>query len=112
MTSRDRDMDLCQKCPLPDCQEGDPGCLRSHQKHKKKTDKADEEIRPLCRPWNIKETAERIGNSTDWIRKEIRKLKRGLPSSIPRFFLVGNRYRWDPTDVEAWLSSRKQGGAV
>ena len=62
-------------------------------------------------PWGIKETAGRLGCSQDWLRKEIRKLRRGLPASVPKFFRVGNRYLWDPPDVEAWLASRKQGGA-
>ena len=105
-----RDM-ICHKCPLPDCLEGASGCLLE-EKRKNLEKKNDKELRPPCQPWGIIETAERIGNSTDWIRKEIRKFRRGLPASIPRFFRVGTRYHWDPEDVENWLEARKQGGAV
>lgn len=106
-----RDM-VCLNCPLPDCQEGTPGCLLEPGIDGKLGQKGDKEIRPPIQPWGIEKTAERIGNSSDWLRKEIRKFRRGLPASFPRFFRVGNRYHWDPPDVEAWLEARKQGGSV
>ncbi|MHB1286516.1 MAG: hypothetical protein ACYCYP_08155 [Leptospirales bacterium] len=105
-----RDM-ICLNCPLPDCLEGTPECLLEPKPESLEKEN-DKEIRSPLQPWGIEKTAERIGNSTDWIRKEIRKFRRGLPASIPRFFRVGNRYHWDPPDVEAWLEARKQGGAV
>jgi hypothetical protein len=104
MTERDK---ICLECPLPDCREADPGCLR-----KPHPEKGGEEKIHLPGPLDIKETAGRMRCSADWLRKEIRKFKQGLPASVPRFFMVGNRYRWDPPDVEAWLASKKQGGAA
>lgn len=108
MTDRDK---LCLKCSLPDCLPAHPGCLLMPKK--KNPEKGGEEKIHLPEPWGLEETAARLGcKSTDWLRKEIRKLKRGQPASIPRFFTVGNRYHWDPPDVEAWLAARKQGGSV
>ncbi len=101
---------VCLKCPLPDCREGDPGCLLNPKHEIGKEN--NKEIRTPGRPWTIKDTATRIGCSTDWLRKEIRNLKRGRPASLPRFFTVGNRYLWDPMDVETWIVARKQGGAM
>ena len=103
MTDRDK---VCFKCPLPDCREADPACLLGKGK------KEELYIPSPSRPMTIQETATQIRCSTDWLRKEIRKFRSGLPASVPRFFMVGNRYRWDPEDVEAWLASRKQGGTV
>jgi hypothetical protein len=102
MTSRDRDK-VCENCPLPDCRESDPGCLLKKGK--------TEEIL-ISSSWGINETATRLGcKSSDWLREEAKKLKRGEKANIPRFFMIGNRYRWDPADVETWLEVNKIGGA-
>jgi hypothetical protein len=103
------DRDVCCNCPLPDCRESDPGCLLN-PKHNPK--KGEEKNYPPG-PWGIEDTAARLGcKSTDWLRKEIRKFKQGLPASVPRFFMIGNRYRWEPEDVESWMESNKQGGSI
>ena len=101
------DIDLCQKCPLPDCQESDPGCLL-----KPHPEKGGEEKIHLPGPLDIKETAGRMRCSADWLRKELRKLKNGHVANIPRFFMIGNRFRWELEDVESWIRANKRGGAV
>lgn len=100
-----RDM-VCQKCPLPDCLPKDPGCLLTPKHNATKKEK----ILPPG-PWNIEETASRLKCSTDWIRKEIRKIKNGQVANIPRFFMIGNHYRWEEEDIVSWIKDNKQGGA-
>lgn len=103
-----RDM-FCLECPLPDCLPQDPGCLLEETKHN--ANKGEEKIHPPG-PWGIEDTAVRLKCSTDWLRKEIRKLKNGHVVNIPRFFMIGNRYRWEPEDVETWIKDNKQGGSA
>jgi hypothetical protein len=74
--------------------------------------KGGEEKIPPSEPLDIGETAARLKCSTDWLRKEIRKLKNGHVVNIPPFFLVGNRYRWEQVDVEGWIRANKKGGAA
>lgn len=100
---------VCLECPLPDCRPHDPGCLLS-PKHN--PNKGEEQIHPSAGPLDIGETASRLKCSTDWLRKEIRKLKNGHVANLPRFFMVGNRYRWEPEDIEFWIQANKKGGSV
>jgi len=95
-----RDM-VCEKCPLPDCLPHDPGCLLT-PKHNANKDG----------PWGIEKTAARLKCSTSWLRKEIRKFKNGHVVNIPRFFMIGNQYRWEEEDIVTWIKDNKQGGAA
>lgn len=104
MTGRDK---VCLDCLLPDCLPAHPGCLL----RPKKSNKEEEKILPPG-PWGIEDTAARLKCSPDWLRKEIRKLKSGHVVNIPRFFMIGNRYRWEEEDVETWIRANKKGGAA
>ena len=52
-------------------------------------------------PWDIRQTAERIGITVAALRKWIRERK-----AHPPYYRAGRLYRWRRSDVEAWINQK------
>lgn len=102
MTSRDRDIKLCQKCPLPDCLPAHPGCLLKPKKSNK-----DEDI-PL--PVGLRIVARELGVAYETIRFRIKKRQW---AKLPELFRTGPGGDWKCTTEALDEFVRKmRGGAA
>ena len=105
MTSRDRDMELCQKCPLPDCRESDPRCFLRKEKLKGKIGEED-----IPFPVGLRMVARKLGVAYETIRFRI---KNGQWDKLPKLFRTapGGDWKCNPSDLEDFLV-KMQGGAA
>lgn len=98
------DIETCQKCPLPDCRESDPGCLLRRERQK---GKIGEEDIPLSVGLRI--VARKLGVSYETVRFRI---KNRQWHKLPRLFRSGPGGDWkcNPADLDAFLN-KMWGGA-
>ena len=94
---------VCQKCPLPDCDESDPGCLLKPKKYHIR-----EEDIPL--PVGLRIVARKLGVAYETVRYRI-KMKQW--EKLPKLFRTGPRGDWKCTweDLEDFIRKTRRGAA-
>ena len=99
MTERE----ICQKCPLPDCRESDPGCLL---KPKKNTSK--EEDIPL--PVGLRIVARKLGVAYETVRFRI---KNKQWDKLPPLFRTapGGDWKCNLEDLAKYVQKMRGGAA-
>lgn len=102
MTDRDK---LCLECPLPDCQESDPGCLLRKESLK---GKIREEDIPL--PVGLKIVARSLGVSYETIRFRVKKRQW---NKLPPLFRTapGGDWKCDPENLAEYIRGNRGGAA-
>ena len=102
MTSWDRDIKLCQKCPLPDCLPVHPGCLLKPKKSNKEED--------IPFPVGLRSLARELGVAYETIRYRI-KMRQW--DALPELFRTGPRGDWKCTRASlAEFVSKMRGGSA
>lgn len=101
MTERE----ICQKCPLPDCRESDPGCLL---KKKDRKGKISEEDIPL--PVGLRIVARKLGVAYETVRFRI---KNKQWDKLPPLFRTapGGDWKCNPEDLAKYVQKMRGGAA-
>ena len=101
MTSWDRDIKLCQKCPLPDCLPVHPGCLLKPKKSNKEED--------IPFPVGLRSLARELGVAYETARYRI-KLRQW--HKLPKLFRTapGGDWKCYLADLEDF-QEKMRGGA-